>query len=238
MPTATSTLGWTLTSWGPLPATYTTPPSCTGSTDIWIAYTDVPWAPFWPEVCATETTETCWPIPTDQTSYEEYENNPYLMMTGAHSSMTVPENGICYELLPSHSVSTACDGEWTRVNSTTVVSTSYMLNGTTRTGGVVIPATDSVYPLAVTSTATTFSAQQTGELVAVRLHGALILVHRESDVRPADESTEEEDENAGAETNVAMARFYTGDSGWGQIWGMLGAIGTSGLIRVLLVLHV
>jgi hypothetical protein len=79
MPTATSTLGWTLTNWGPLPDTYTPDPTCTAATDVFIAYTDAPYAPFWAEVCTTATTENCWPVPTDQSALEEYANNPYLV---------------------------------------------------------------------------------------------------------------------------------------------------------------
>ncbi|KAL3455240.1 hypothetical protein BJX64DRAFT_295239 [Aspergillus heterothallicus] len=165
-----------------------------------------------------------------------------------NSSMTIPEDiGVCYELLPSLSISTACDGEWTMVASTTVVSTSYMLNGTTRTGNLQIPATDSVYPLAVTSTATTFRCGPDRRPCCCSLWNATFLVHRESDDLPAEDNAggnsngsagTEEDENTGAETNGAMAGMYIVDSGWGQIRGMLGVIAASGLLGVLLILHV
>jgi hypothetical protein len=165
--------------------------------------------------------------------------------------MTVTYSGICFETLPSHPVSTACVGTWTSIASTTTtVSTTYMVNGTTRTGSVIIPATDSVYPLAVTSTTTTFSPEETERLVAVRMQGALLVLHHESDidVGPTDseegdnsdsesEGEEPEDEVGNStETNVAMSRFYTGASGWGQIWGMLGVLGVSALLGVALVL--
>ncbi|KAL2820296.1 hypothetical protein BJX63DRAFT_444589 [Aspergillus granulosus] len=278
MPTATSTLGWTLANWGAVPETYNISPSCTASTDVFIAYTDIPEAPFWPEVCVTATTDTCWPVPTDQGLFEEHQNNRYMIAyfspgvscpsgwksigearhpingpvtssgifqgypgrfdydtnNGSNgsddnnddpinfgyqdalgalldsgetaiaccpSSMTVAENGVCYELLPSHTVSTACDGEWATGESTTLVSTSYILNGTTRTGPVVITATDSINPLPITSTTTTFSAGETGDLIAVRLQGAIFLVHRESDIGPTESTGDSDSETE--ETSVA-----------------------------------
>ncbi|KAL3493955.1 hypothetical protein BJX62DRAFT_234810 [Aspergillus germanicus] len=324
MPTATSTLGWTLTNWGPLPETYTRDTTCTPSTDIFVAYTDAPHAPLWPEFCATATTENCWPVPTDQSSFEEYVNNPYLIeylspavacpsgyktigevanpvdgpatssgifgpypgrwdfetntvnmdepimiywrdvigplldngetaIACCPSSMTVTHSGICYETLPSHPVSTACVGTWTSISSrTTTGSATYMLNGTTRTGSVIIPATDSVYPLAIASTTTTFSPEETEGLVAVRVQGALLVLHHESDIdigpsgseeggdseSDSEGESEEPQEEVGntTETNVAMARFYTGESRLGQIWGMLGVLGVSALLGVAVVL--
>ncbi|KAL3444599.1 hypothetical protein BJX65DRAFT_283207 [Aspergillus insuetus] len=330
MPTATSTLGWTLTNLGTLPETYTLDPTCTAVPDIFIAWTDFPQAPRWAEVCATATTDNCWPVPTGQSAVEEYVNNPYLIgyvspavacpsgyksvggaanpvdgpvtssgifggvpgrwdydgaggdetaedmnddvpvMIGwkdavgallddgetviacCPSSMTATMNGLCYETLPSHPVSTACDGTWTSIAArATTVSTTYMLDGTTRTGTVIIPATDSVYPLPIASTTTTFSPEETETLVAVRVEGVLVLLHHESDfdVSPTDseegahsesesESEEPEEEVSDTtETNLAIARFYTGASGWGQICGMLGVLGVSALLGVGLVLH-
>jgi hypothetical protein len=165
--------------------------------------------------------------------------------------MTVTLHGLCYETLPSHPVSTACDGEWTSIASTTTtVSTTYMLNGTTRTGQVVIPATDSVYPLPMTAPTTTFAAEETGDLVAVRMQGVLVLMHRESDIdvgsTDSDEASESESESEEpeeevgdtTEANGAIASFYTGASHWGQIWGMLGVLGFSALLGVGLLVHV
>jgi hypothetical protein len=121
-----------------------------------------------------------------------------------------------------------------------------MQNGTTHTGSAIIPATDSVYPLAIASTTTTFSPEETEGLVAVRVQGALLLLQHESDIDVGPTGSEEGTESEGeepqeevgntTETNVAMARFYTGASGWGQIWGMLGALGASALLGVAVVL--
>ncbi|KAJ0426765.1 hypothetical protein BJY00DRAFT_1927 [Aspergillus carlsbadensis] len=325
MPTATSTLGWTLTNWGPLPETYTPDPTCTEATDIFIGYTNDPYVPFWVEVCSTATTDNCWPVPTEQSAIEEYVNNPYLVAyqspaaacpsgwesVGAAanpadgpvtssgvfagypgrwdyhgeeeveinedepvalgwkdaigalldegetaiaccpSSMSVTLNGLCYEALPTRPVSTACDGTWTTASATqTTVSTTYMLNGTTASGNVVIPATNSVYALPIASTTTTFAPEETGDLVAVRMQGPLVLVHRDGDVDStesveegeddidSDGSEETEDEVSNStETNAAMARLYTAGRGGNEGWGMLGFLGAATLLGVGLVLH-
>ncbi|KAL4886877.1 hypothetical protein BJY04DRAFT_176747 [Aspergillus karnatakaensis] len=315
MPSATSTLGWSLVNWGSVPETYTIASSCTASTDTWVAYTDMPEAPFWPEVCVTATTDACWPAPTDQRQLAEYANNPYMLAyfspavncpsgwksigEAAHptdgpvtssgvfhgypgrfdydaagndgsddnnddpiifgykdalgalldsgetaiacclDSMTVAENGVCYEHLPSHPVSTACEGTWVTVESTTVVSTSYMLAGTTRTGLVEIPATGSINPLPIASRTTTFAASETGKFAAVRLQGAIFLVHREADVSSMESPAANMSlgtEATSGEANAAVASFYTGTSGWGQMWRILGCLGIAALTGLTLVL--
>ncbi|KAF9885033.1 hypothetical protein FE257_000764 [Aspergillus nanangensis] len=259
MPSATSTIGWTLENWGPVPETYTKSPSCTASTDTWIAYTDMPVAPFLPEVCVTATTDICWPEPTDKSLLEGYADNRYRVAywspgvncpsgwtsigQAAHptdgpvtssgifqgypgradyhgnyhlddndrtdsgtvmfgykdaigalldpgetaiaccpSSMTVAENGLCYASLSSHPVSTACKGGWASAGST-IVTTSYMLNGTAYTGPVRMFATPSVAATPTAVTTTTFSADETGGLFAMSMEGPIFMAHRESDLR-------------------------------------------------------
>lgn len=79
MPTANSTLSWTLLDGGPVPETFT--PTCTtaSATNIWIAYSDMPDAPFIPSACVTNDPEYCWPTPTNIDNFVELSyGNSYL----------------------------------------------------------------------------------------------------------------------------------------------------------------
>jgi hypothetical protein len=76
MPTATTTLGWTLANWGSAPATYTVAPSCTQP--VWFAETETPEIVLWVESCPTQPAGDCLVHPTSTALVEDYLSNRYV----------------------------------------------------------------------------------------------------------------------------------------------------------------
>ncbi|KAL4930997.1 uncharacterized protein BDV17DRAFT_257940 [Aspergillus undulatus] len=76
MPTATSTVGWTLANLGPAPATFSLAPSCTESSYL-IAYTGFPDSPLYGDRCES-VPDDCYPTPTDSALAEAYESGLYV----------------------------------------------------------------------------------------------------------------------------------------------------------------
>ncbi|KAL2810028.1 hypothetical protein BJX63DRAFT_331555 [Aspergillus granulosus] len=153
------------------------------------------------------------------------------------SSMSVGRNGWCYTTIPSHTVTTACVARYSPVPPR-LVSTTYVLDGTTTSGRIFVPATDT-HPVLPTSTrTTTFRSQQTDDFVAASLVTPVYVVHREGD-EPGSTQTGGVDDSGSAnpdETNAAI-RVY-GDPGmahWGQIKTMSGVVGASVLAGMLFV---
>ncbi|KAL4879896.1 hypothetical protein BJY04DRAFT_192639 [Aspergillus karnatakaensis] len=74
MPSATTTLGWTLANWGPGPTVYEAAASCTQSA-IYYAQEDNPEYFLAYESCLPTTTLDCYPEPTDEALLEDYYEN-------------------------------------------------------------------------------------------------------------------------------------------------------------------
>ncbi|KAL2825052.1 hypothetical protein BDW59DRAFT_162000 [Aspergillus cavernicola] len=319
MPSVTATLGWTLANWGPAPSTYTIAASCSQSSSIYIANTDLPSVPVWSETCTSHTIDECWPQPTDSALAEDALDNQYNVPywspgtqcpsgwrsvgAAAHptngpvtssgiftvhperldddndnddddyddgiifgsqdalgalldsgetaiaccpSSMSVARNGICFSTLPSYSVTTACCADYRSI-AHDLVSTTYMLNGTTRTGPVLIPATETFYLPTLTRT-TTFNDRETSQLIAATTRGPIYYVHQESDsnsdsnsstsTSSGSGSSSDNSETGSSETNAA-SRFYSRsgeDTHWGQIQAVAGVLAVSLVAGMALVM--
>jgi hypothetical protein len=80
MPSATTTLGWTLANWGPGPTVFEASASCTQSA-LYYADRDSPELVLALESCLPTTTLDCYPEPTETTLiddyYENWRNIPY-----------------------------------------------------------------------------------------------------------------------------------------------------------------
>ncbi|KAL4868437.1 hypothetical protein BDV12DRAFT_169712 [Aspergillus spectabilis] len=80
MPSATTTLGWTLANWGPGPTVFEASASCTQSA-LYYADRDSPELVLAFESCLPTTTLDCYPEPTETSLlddyYENWRNIPY-----------------------------------------------------------------------------------------------------------------------------------------------------------------
>ncbi len=95
MPTATSTIGWTLANAGSAPATYSVPPSCTESS-YQIAPTTSAY-PMWANQCSTASNAECGVSPTDSALAKEAASN--------------------YNILPFYSPGPSCPSGWKTVGA-------------------------------------------------------------------------------------------------------------------------
>lgn len=81
MPTASTTLGWTLANWGSAPATWTRSASCSQPSYIYYADDDVPSIPVMFESCPATTLGDCGPRPTNSKLVDDFlsdqRNIPY-----------------------------------------------------------------------------------------------------------------------------------------------------------------
>lgn len=81
MPTASTTLGWTLANWGSAPATWTRSSSCSQPSHIYYADNDVPSIPAMFESCPATTLDDCGPRPTNSDLVDNFlsdqRNIPY-----------------------------------------------------------------------------------------------------------------------------------------------------------------
>ncbi|CEL09621.1 hypothetical protein ASPCAL12754 [Aspergillus calidoustus] len=159
-------------------------------------------------------------------------------------SMSVGRNGLCYTTLPSHTVTTACVPRYSPFVPN-LVSTTYVLDGTTHTGRIFVPATDNDPLLPTSTSTTTFRSQQTNDLVAASLITPIYVVHRDGD-EPGPSQTggaNESDNGSGSgntnpeETNgAATLHGGPGMAHWGQIKVMGGVLGASVLAGMFFVL--
>lgn len=80
MPTASTTLGWTLANWGSAPATWTSS-SCSQPSQIYYADNDIPSIPAMFESCPATTLDDCGPRPTNSDLVDDFlsdqRNIPY-----------------------------------------------------------------------------------------------------------------------------------------------------------------
>ncbi|KAL3464552.1 hypothetical protein BJX64DRAFT_298361 [Aspergillus heterothallicus] len=152
--------------------------------------------------------------------------------------MSVGWNGLCYETLPRHTVTTACVARYPPVPPRPV-STTYVVDGTTHTGRVFVPATATQPALPTATSTTTFRSQQTDDLVAASLMTPIYVVHRERSTQSggADESGTGTGNSDPDETNAAWrVHGEPGMAHWGQVKVMAGVVGASVLAGMLFVL--
>ncbi|KAL2837759.1 hypothetical protein BJY01DRAFT_220562 [Aspergillus pseudoustus] len=158
-------------------------------------------------------------------------------------SMSVGRNGWCYTTLPSHTVTTACVARYSPPAPPRLVSTTYMLDGTTHSGRIVVPATDT-RPLLPTSTSTTtFRSQQTDDLVAASLVTPIYVVRRDGDEPGSTQTGGSNEGGTGSgnsnpdETNAAVSVYGgPGMAHWGQVKVIAAVVGASVLAGMVFVL--
>ncbi|RDW63207.1 uncharacterized protein DSM5745_10318 [Aspergillus mulundensis] len=77
MPTATSTIGWTLANVGPAPTTYSPAPSCTAGNTLIVGW-DNPYESQWGINC-NSVPDNCWPTPTASSLIDDIKTNEYIV---------------------------------------------------------------------------------------------------------------------------------------------------------------
>ncbi|KAI9369666.1 hypothetical protein BJX61DRAFT_549402 [Aspergillus egyptiacus] len=135
------------------------------------------------------------------------------------SEMTIGTVGNCYSTLPPRPISTGCLMGFYFTDDETI-STTYVANGTTFTGDLILD----MPPATTRADHTSFDPTITSDLAAVTSFPAMLLFHKPSDVGGGgggDIQAETETEPSG--TNAA-AGLYRAETGWQLVMGMVGAL--------------
>ncbi|KAL3482154.1 hypothetical protein BJX99DRAFT_252867 [Aspergillus californicus] len=150
------------------------------------------------------------------------------------STMSIGRNGLCFSTLPSRAITTACQALY-RDDLHSLVSTTYEISGSTRTGAILIPATETFWLPTATRT-TTFDEHETDRLVAATMASPVYIVHQGngSESESSASGTGAGDSQSADETNAAGR--IGGGAGWEGGRAVFGVLVVSVLAGVGLVL--
>ncbi|RDW72717.1 uncharacterized protein DSM5745_07889 [Aspergillus mulundensis] len=168
------------------------------------------------------------------------------------SSMTPARNGLCYSTLPtpSSSITAACIADYSNANGNLeFTSTSWVIDGTTRSGTIAVPTV--TVPRTPESTRTrSIDADDRDELVVASLQVPVYVVRREGDRQGgagnsssggSDGSGSSNGSDAASETDTntnaagALRLGRTSTKAWGSVGGMVGVLAASFLVGFALV---